>query len=105
MYPYKVVTTILAILMSVSTVFAAEVPTQTFDLGIESMRSQGYSVFIFIFLMIGIALFVGIIALFARTGKGDSLKTGEKVMMGMIILGVIGAIAFAAIQLLEGFLF
>jgi len=83
---------------------AAAAP-QTFDLGIESMRSHGYSVFIFIFLMIGIALFLGIIAVFARTGKGASLKTGEKVMLGMIVLGVIAAIAFAALQLLDGFLF
>ncbi|WP_167632380.1 hypothetical protein [Mariprofundus ferrooxydans] len=79
---------------------------QTFDLGIESMRSHSYSVFIFIFLMVGIALFLGIIAVFARTGKGAAgLKTGEKVMLGMIVLGVIAAIIFAALQLLDGFLF
>jgi len=84
---------------------AAESAPQTFELGIESMRSQGYSVFIFIFLMIGIALFLGIIALFARTGQGAALKTGEKVLVGMIVLGVIAAIAFAALQLLDGFLF
>ncbi|MDQ6993013.1 MAG: hypothetical protein Q9M31_06015 [Mariprofundus sp.] len=88
-----------------SSVMAAEVVKQSFDLGIESMRSQGYSVFIFIFLMIGIVLFLGIIAVFARTGQGAKLKTGEKVLMLMIVLGVFAAIAFAALQLLDGFLF
>ncbi len=93
-------------LMSVqTTVMAAEAP-QTFDLGIESMRAHSYSVGIFIFMMIAIAVFVGIIiAFFRHQGAGDNIKPGEKVLFGMIILGVIAASIFAAVQLLDGFLF
>jgi len=95
----------LICLLMTTVVDAAEDAMQSFDLGIESMRSQGYSVFIFIFLMIGIALFLGIIAVFVRTGQGGPLKTGEKVMVGLIVAGVFASIAFAALQLLDGFLF
>jgi hypothetical protein len=83
---------------------AAEVQ-QTFDLGIESMRSHGYSVGIFIFMMISIAVFVGIVVAFFRHQSGETIKSGEKVLFGMIILGVIAASIFAAVQLLDGFLF
>lgn len=85
--------------------FADEATGQTFDLGIESMRSQGYSVGIFVFMMVAIAVFLGIIFAYASTTKGAGLKTGEKVLLGMIVLGVFAAIAFAALQLLDGFLF
>ncbi len=84
---------------------AADGAVQSFDLGVESMRSYGYSVFIFIFMMIAIAVFVGIIIGYMRTHKGSEMKTGEKVMFGMIVLGVIAAAVFAAVQLLDGFLF
>lgn len=95
-----------ALIMVCGDAAVASAAPPTFDLGIESMRSHSYSVFIFIFLMVGIALFLGIIAVFARTGKGAAgLKAGEKVMLGMIVLGVIAAIVFAALQLLDGFLF
>ncbi|PIW49407.1 MAG: hypothetical protein COW18_05585 [Zetaproteobacteria bacterium CG12_big_fil_rev_8_21_14_0_65_54_13] len=96
---------LLALLPATTSVMAAEVAEQTFDLGIESMRSHGYSVFIFVFLMVGIAVFLGIIAVYARTGQGAALKTGEKVLLIMIVLGVFASIAFAALQLLDGFLF
>jgi len=78
---------------------------QTFDLGIESMRSHGYSVAIFIFMMIAIAVFVGIIWSFISSTKGEKIKKGEYVLFGMIILGVIAASIFAAVQLLDGVLF
>lgn len=78
---------------------------QNFDLGIESMRSHGYSVAIFIFMMIAIAVFVGIIWAFMSMTKGEKIKRGEIVLFGMIILGVIAASLFAAVQLLEGVLF
>lgn len=83
---------------------AAEAP-QNFDLGIESMRSHGYSVGIFVFMMIAIAVFVGIVVAFFMHESAESVKTGEKVLFGMIILGVIAASIFAAVQLLDGFLF
>jgi len=78
---------------------------QTFDLGIESMRSHGYSVAIFIFMMIAIAVFVGIVWSFISSTKGEKIKRGEYVLFGMIILGVIAASIFAAVQLLDGVLF
>lgn len=78
---------------------------QNFDLGIESMRSHGYSVAIFIFMMIAIAVFVGIIWAFISMTKGEKIKRGEYVLFAMIILGVIAASVFAAVQLLEGILF
>jgi len=78
---------------------------QSFDLGIESMRSHGYSVAIFIFMMIAIAVFVGIIWSFLISTKGEKIKRGEKVLFAMIILGVIAASIFAAVQLLDGVLF
>ena len=78
---------------------------QNFDLGIESMRSHGYSVAIFVFMMIAIAVFLGIIWAFISMTKGEKIKRGEIVLFGMIILGVIAASVFAAVQLLEGILF
>jgi len=73
--------------------------------GIESMRSQSYSVGIFIFMMIAMLVFVGVIALFYKHTDMSSVKTGEKVLMGMIVLGVVVAAIFAAVQLLDGYLF
>jgi len=73
-----------------------------FSLGIESMRSHSYSVGIFVFMMIAMAVFVGIVIGYMR---GSSLKRGEKAMIGAILVGVVIAGIFAALQLLEGFLF
>jgi len=78
---------------------------QVYDLGIESMRSHSYSVGIFIFLLISIAVFLFILHAFWKHSEGAKIKTGEKVLLGMIVLGVFVAIAFAALQLLDGFLF
>ncbi len=76
-----------------------------FDLGVESMRSHGYSVGIFIFMMVAMALFLGIIIGYWRHESSKQIKTGEKIMFLSIVLGVFGAAVFAAIQLLDGFLF
>jgi len=86
-------------------VSAAENSDQVYDLGIESMRSHGYSVGIFIFLLISIVVFLFILGAFWKHSEGASIKTGEKVLLGMIVVGVIVAILFAAAQLLDGFLF
>jgi len=77
----------------------------TFDLGIESMRSHSYSVAIFVFMMISIAVFVGIVWSFFHSTKGGTVKRGEMVLFGLIILGVVAASIFAAVQLLDGILF
>lgn len=72
--------------------------------GIESMRSQSYSVGIFIFMMVSMAVFVGVIVLFYKHTDMSSVKTGEKVLMATIVLGVVVAAIFAAVQLLDGYL-
>lgn len=95
---------IMILCMLPAQLYAAE-PNQTFDLGIESMRSHSYSVGIFAFMMIAIAVFLGIIVGYMRTHKGAELKTGEKVLFAMIVIGVLVASVFAAVQLLDGFLF
>lgn len=70
---------------------------------IEGMRSHEFSVGIFIFMLIGVAVFVGIIAVTVKKSLVQGgLKTGEKVMIICIILGVIGAVIMGAMQLLSG---
>jgi thiol:disulfide interchange protein len=73
---------------------------------IEGMRSQEFSVGIFIFMMIGVLVFLGIIVHVVISKKTtERLKTGEKVLLLWIILGVIAAVSFGAMQLLHGRLF
>lgn len=74
------------------------------DMSIEGLRSQKYSVGIFVFLVVSLIFFSGIIYMYIpRKGK-PGLKTGEKVMFGCIIAGVFIAIAVGWIQLIEGYL-
>jgi len=91
--------------MQSTVVMAAESNGQTYDLGIESMRSRGYSVGIFVFLVVSMVLFLGVLYVFGMHSKGAAMKKGEKVLFGMIIMGVFVAVLFAAAQLLDGFLF
>ncbi|MDQ6976407.1 MAG: hypothetical protein Q9M22_07580 [Mariprofundaceae bacterium] len=99
----KIAAAWLALCFMVLPVWAEDV--QQFDLGIESMRSHSYSVGIFIFMMVAMALFLGIIIGFWRHESSTKVKTGEKIMFLAIILGVFVSAIFAAIQLLDGFLF
>jgi len=78
---------------------------KAYDFGIEGMRSQSYSIGILIFLFVSMAVFVGVIRLFYQHTDMTKVKTGEKVLMGMIVLGVVVAAIFAAVQLLDGYLF
>ncbi len=79
--------------------------------GIEGIYSQQFSVGIFIFLIVCIIVFTIIVVKFMRSGttaQGEQkggLKTGEKVMFFWIFMGIIGAVAMAAAQLLQGYLF
>lgn len=73
---------------------------------IEGMRSQQFSIGIFIFMLIGVAVFLGIVYQMTTIRKAsEKLKTGEKVMIICIILGVVAAVTFGATQLLAGRLF
>lgn len=76
------------------------------DLSIEGMRSQQFSEGVFIFLMIGIIVFSAILSvLIFGKNRQQKVKTGEIILIGAIILGVLGAVAFAAMQMLGGYLF
>lgn len=76
------------------------------DLSIEGMRSQEFSVGVFVFMLIGIVVFTGIVfaVMFGKSAP-KTMKRGEKVMFGAIILGIIAAVAFGATQMLSGYLF
>ncbi|MFV2057181.1 MAG: hypothetical protein ACC707_11985 [Thiohalomonadales bacterium] len=74
------------------------------DMSIEGLRAQKYSVGIFVFLVISLIFFSGIIYLYVpRKGK-EGLKTGEKFMFGSIIAGVFIAVAVGWLELIEGYL-
>lgn len=73
---------------------------------IEGMRGQEFSIGIFIFMLIGVLVFVAIILRFVLMARKESkLKTGEKVMFAWIIFGTIVAVIFGGLQLLSGRLF
>jgi hypothetical protein len=76
------------------------------DLSIEGMRSQQFSEGVFVFLMIGILVFSGIIIAFMFSkNRPNKMRLGEQMMFGAIILGVVMAVIFAALQMLSGYLF
>ncbi len=77
-----------------------------FDLSIEGMRSQQFSIGVFFFMLLGVAVFSGIIYAVAF-GKAapKTMKPGEKVMFGAVIAGTALAVVFGGLQLLGGDLF
>lgn len=76
------------------------------DLSIEGMRSQQFSEGVFAFLMLGIVVFSGIIiALVFSKNRPKNVRFGERMMFAAIILGVVVAVLFGAIQMLGGYLF
>jgi hypothetical protein len=76
------------------------------DLSIEGMRSQQFSVGVFFFMLLGVLVFSGIIYAVAF-GKHapKTMKPGEKIMFGAIIVGTMLAVVFGGMQLLTGNLF
>ena len=73
---------------------------------IEGMRGQEFSAGIFVFMLIGVLVFVAIIFLFVWMARKESaLKTGEKIMFLWIVIGTIVAVIFGGLQLLNGVLF
>ena len=73
---------------------------------IEGMKSQEYSVGIFIFMVFGVVVFLGIILQFMwMAKKNKTMKKGEMVLFLWIILGTVGAAIFGGMQLLQGRLF
>jgi len=76
-----------------------------YDLSIDGMSTHGFSVGIFVFLIIGILVFTLIVFTFMTKSKGAQLKSGEKYLFAWILFGVVVSIAFGASQLLFGNLF
>ncbi len=70
------------------------------------MRSQQFSVGVFFFLMLGIFIFSSIVysVVFGKYAP-KTLRLGEKILFGAIIVGIVVAIIFAALQMLSGYLF
>lgn len=58
------------------------------------------------FLLIGIVVFSGIvIALLFSSNRSKKIRMGERLMFAAIILGVVVAVVFGALQMLGGYLF
>ena len=77
------------------------------DLSIEGMRSQRFSVGVFVFLLIGILVFSGIIYAVIKGAHApkEKMRLGEKLMFAAIIMGVVVAVVFGATQMVSGLLF
>lgn len=73
------------------------------DLSIESLRSQSFSNGIFVFLIFSLVLFSIIIYVYLPKDK-KSLKTGEKIMFGAIVMGMVLAVIIGWLQLVDGYL-
>lgn len=70
------------------------------------MRSQQFSEGVFAFLLLGIVVFCGIIiALGFSKNRPKNVRLGERMMFAAIILGVVVAVFFGALQMLGGYLF
>ncbi|MEO5573721.1 MAG: hypothetical protein ABIR48_04480 [Gammaproteobacteria bacterium] len=72
--------------------------------GIENIHSKQFSVGIFVFLILGIMLFSGIVIAFMKGKNSKALKTGEKWLFAWIFFGILVSIIFGALQLLGGYL-
>jgi glycerol uptake facilitator-like aquaporin len=76
------------------------------DLSIEGMRSQQFSEWVFVFLLVGILVFSAIVAAFLFGKKENSkFKPGERIMFAAIIIGLVVAVILGAMQMLGGYLF
>ena len=70
------------------------------------MRSQQFSEWVFVFLLVGILVFAGIvIALLYNKNNSSKFRTGERLMFAAIILGLVVAVILGAMQMLGGYLF
>jgi hypothetical protein len=70
------------------------------------MRSQQFSEWIFVFLLIGILVFSGIVvALMYSKNRPKDVRLGERLMFAAIIFGLVLAVIIGAVQMLGGYLF
>jgi hypothetical protein len=85
---------------------AASASSHGLDMSIEGMRSQQWGIGVFVFMLIGVLTFSGIIyAVSFGKFAPKNMKTGERVMIIAVILGTLTAVVFGGIQLLSGYLF
>jgi hypothetical protein len=76
------------------------------DLSIEGMRSQQFSTGVFFFMLLGVVVFSAIVYMVMFGNHAPKkIRTGEKVMFGLIISGIIVAVIFGGMQMLGGSLF
>ena len=75
------------------------------DLSIEGMSSQQFSVGVFFFMLVGVVVFSAIIWFFLHSKNAGRMRTGEKIMFGAIITGVVVAVFFGATQMVFDYLF
>ena len=105
---FEYIVELLSILVSITGVEQLKMVAQNdtlfgIDMSIESLRSREFSVYIFIFLILSLILFCYIIYLYLPK-KLNQLKTGEKIMFGALVMGVVLAVIMGYVQLIEGFL-
>ncbi len=76
------------------------------DLSIEGMRSQQFSEAVFAFLLIGIFVFSVIVVIFwFSKNRPSEARLGEKIMFAAIVMGIVVAVIFGAMQMVGGILF
>jgi hypothetical protein len=76
------------------------------DLSIEGLRSQRVGVGVFFFMLLGVVVFASIVyaVAFGRFAP-KTMRTGERILFGAIILGTVFAVIMGALQMLSGYLF
>ena len=91
---------------SVLNVVANTAYSPKLDLSIEGMRSQQFSTGVFFFMLLGVVVFSGIVYMVMFGNHAPKkMRTGEKVMFGLIITGIIVAVIFGGLQMLGGNLY
>lgn len=74
------------------------------NLSIDAMREHSYNIGAFIFLIIGVLVFLSVAYSFMKGDKTVKIKKGEIFLLLWIFFGVVAAIVLGATQLLSGFL-
>lgn len=74
------------------------------DMSIEGMSTDSFSTGMFYFLIFAILVFVVFAFMFMFKDKRQNLKTGEKILFIWILIGVVAAVVFGAMQMMHGFL-
>jgi hypothetical protein len=88
-----------------ATTTASEISPKV-DMSIDGMRSQQFSEGVFVFLLISIVVFAVIVTIFwFSKNRPRDVRAGERMMFGAIIIGIVVAVIFGALQMVGGVLF